>query len=473
MLDLPKTLEEAHALILQLLARIEELERRLNQNSQNSSRPPSSNPPSVKLPPRKKPSGRKPGGQPGHEGHHREPLPPNEVTSVEHHWPETCENCHHELPRGMRVEVGNPLCHQVTELPEVAAQTTEHQMHSQRCPRCQWTCACPWPQGVPVGNFGPRLTAAAGLVSGCFRSSRRMVVEMLRDLFGVFMSLGSVVACEQAVSRAVASPVDEARAYVHKQPVANVDETSWRERRRKAWLWIMATTFVVVFLIHQRRNRVAARQLLGSFKGTLGSDRWTAYHVHDGRRQICWSHLERDFQSISEYKGKAGRIGKRLVRLTRKMFRWWGRVRDGTLPRTRFKLKMKPLQRQVEDLLRQGVESGVGRVAGMCWDIGGIHADALWTFVDIDGVEPTNNRSERGLRHAVIWRKSSYGSHSEAGSRFVERMLTVRATLRAQKRNVVQFVMEAIHASLNQLPLPSLLPDQAAGARYNALARAA
>ena len=194
-------------------------------------------------------------------------------------------------------------------------------------------------------------------------------------------------------------------------------------------------------------------------KGTLGSDRWTAYHVHVGRRQICWSHLLRDFQAISEYTGKAGRIGKELVKLTRKMFHYWHGVRDGTMTRARFKLKMKPLQRRVEDLLRRGVVSGVPRVGGMCWDIGGVHAEALWTFVEVEGVEPTNNRSERGLRHAVIWRKSSYGSHSEAGSRFVERMLTVRATLRAQGRNVVQFVTQAVLASLNRLPMPSLLAE--------------
>ena len=475
--ELPKTLEEAHALILRLLARIEEqdrriaeLERRLNQNSQNSSRPPSSDPPLLRLPPKRKPSGRKPGGQPGHEGHHREPLPPNAVTGVEHHWPQRCEHCQRELPRDRRVEVGEPLCHQVTELPEVVAETIEHQMHTQECPDCRQSTPCPWPAGVPAGSFGPRLTAVAGLVSGCYRSSTRTVAEILRDLFGVSISLGTVVACEQAVSRAVAPAVEEARRYVQKQPVANVDETSWRERRRKAWLWIMATTFVIVFLIHQRRNRVAARELLGSFKGTLGSDRWTAYHVHVGRRQICWSHLERDFHAMSEYKGKARRIGKELGQLTRKMFRWWHGVRDGTMTRARFKLKIKPLQRRVEDLLRRGVVSGVPRVAGMCWDIGGIHADALWTFVEVEGVEPTNNRSERGLRHAVIWRKSSYGSHSEAGSRFVERMLTVRATLRAQGRNVVQFVTQAVLASLNHLPLPSLLPDSEADTPSRALA---
>jgi transposase len=465
----PQTLEEALAenallrtQVRTLLLRIEELERRLNQTSQNSSRPPSSNPPSVKLPPKRKPSGRKPGGQRGHDGHHRELVAADKVDAVVDHWPSACENCRHDLPPGIRVEVGDPLRHQVAELPEVLGRVTEYRLHTQECPGCQWATECPWPKDVPTGAFGPRLTGVVAVLTGCYRMSTRMAEEVIRDVFGVQMSLGTVVRCEQTASEIVAPAVEEARAYAQQQAVAHADETSWRERRQKAWLWIMATTFVIVFYIHRRRNRVAARGLLGTFQGTLVSDRWAPYLVHDGRRQICWSHLDRDFHAMSEYKGKSGRIGKELVRLTRKMFRWWHCVRDGTMTRARFQRKMRSLQQEVEDLLKQGVERAAPRVSGMCWDIIGNHGDALWTFVEIQGVEPTNNRAERPLRHAVMWRKSSYGSHSEEGSRFVERMLTIRATLRAQGRNVVHYVTQAIEASLRGLPPPSLLPSAAA-----------
>ncbi len=458
---LPETIEEAHALILRLLARVEELERRLNQSSQNSSRPPSSDPPAVRWRPRKPPSGRRPGGQKGHEGHHREILPAEKVNETVHHWPARYGNasCERELPQKGRIEVGDPQRHQVAEIPEVAARLTEHQMHAQMCPHCRQTTPCPWPTGVPVGNFGPRLTAVTGLFAGCYRMSTRMVEEIVRDLFGASMSLGSVVACEQSVSRAVAPAVEEARRYVQEQAVAHADETSWRERRRKAWLWVMATTFVVVFLIQQRRSRLAARNLLGGFAGTLVTDRWTAYQVHAKQRQICWSHLARDFEGMSEYRGEVGRKGKELVRLTGRMFRWWKRVRDGTMSRERFKRKMKPLRRRVEELLTEGVTSAVPRISGMCWDIMDKHGDALWTFVDVEGVEPTNNRAERAIRHAVLWRKSSFGTHSEAGSRFVERMLTVRTSLRAQSRSVVHYVTQAVESSLRGLPVPSLLPQ--------------
>lgn len=466
---LPTTIEECHALILRLLplvakvealqARVAELERRLNQTSQNSSKPPSSDPPFVKLPPKKKPSGRKPGGQPGHKGNHRALLPPEKVDEVLHHWPAVCENCGDALPSGLRTEVGEAERHQVTELPVVVARVTEHQMHAQHCPGCGWATTAMLPADVPHGAFGPRLTAVTSLLSGCYRLSKRTIEEILHDLFQVSMSLGSVVACEQTTSAIVAPAVDEARAYVQQQTCGHADETGWRERRRKAWLWVLATACVVVFLIHRCRNKRAAHELLGSFAGTLVADRWSAYDIHEGMRQLCWAHLRRDFQALSECKGKIGRLGKELVRLTRRMFRWWHRVRDGTLSRAEFQRKMKPLRRRMERLLQRGVQANVLRASGLCWDIAK-RGDALWAFVEIEGVEPTNNLAERVLRPAVLYRKSSFGTHSEAGSRFVERMLTVRASLRQQGRNVVDYVTQAVESSLNGQPAPSLLPAQ-------------
>lgn len=440
--------------------RIEALEQRANQTSQNSSRPPSSDPPSVKRPPPRKPSGRKPGGQPGHEGNHRELLPVEEVDEVVEHWPEACEGCHERLPADLRVDVGDPTRHQVTELPEAPAVVTEHRLHTQECQACGSVTGAQLPEGVPRGAFGPRLAAVVSMFTGCYRMTDRMAEEAVEDVFGVRISLGSVVACQQTTSQAVAPPVEEARAYAQQQPVAFTDETGWTERRKKAWLWIMATPFVIVFLIHLRRSRQAAREVLGRFLGTLVSDRWSAYKIYQGLRQICWAHLARDFQAMSECRGKVGRLGKELVQLTLRMFRWWSHVRDGPMTRAEFQRRMKPLRRRVEYLLQQVVESARPHVSGMAWDIAGVHGEALWTFVDVEGVEPTNNNAERPLRHAVLWRKSSHGTHSEAGSRFVERMLTVRATLRAQRRNVLAYVTQAVDASLRGIPAPSLLPEK-------------
>jgi transposase len=461
----PTTLEEAlaeNARLRSQVQRLEELvarlEARLNQNSQNSSKPPSTDHPGVKLPPKKTPSGRKPGGQPGHKGSRRELLPPEKVDKVEHHWPAACERCGSDLPGQTRTDAGEPLRHQVVEIPAVQAHVTEHQMHTQCCDACGHATQADLPDGVPPGAFGPRLQAVIALFTGAYRVSKRVAESALSDLFGVKLSLGSVSASEQTMSAALAAPVAEARTYVQQQAVIHADETGWRENRKRAWLWIAGTTLVTVFLVHTRRGAEAARSLLGRFAGILVTDRWAAYNGWAlDKRQLCWAHLLRDFTFVSQSKGTAGRVGKALVRLTHKLFRNWYRVRDGTMTRAAFKRSAARLRIDIELLLKQGVGCYAPKVAGMCEEILKVYA-ALWTFAAVEGVEPTNNFAERNLRAAVLWRKGSFGTHSEAGSRFVERMMTVVASLRLQHRNVFDYLVQASEAHLLRQSPPSLLP---------------
>lgn len=443
-------------MIKQLTARVEHLERRLAQTSQNSSKPPSTDPPSAPTRPAVTPSGRKPGGQPGHKGHRRGLLPPEKVDQFEDLWPSVCAGCEHELPGRWRKDAADPFRHQVTELPPVTPTTTEYRMHAMRCPCCGKVTYASLPEGVPLGTFGPRLTAIVGILTGCYRMSKRIAVEVMRDLFGVDMSLGSISACEQAVSASVAAPVAAAHEHVQKQAVAHADETSWREARKRAWLWVAATPLVTVFLIHAQRGARAAKALLGSFRGTLVTDRWDGYLWYGGLRQICWAHLKRDFQAMSERAGAAGRIGRQLVDARKRIFKLWHRVRDGTLTRAAFRRQMRPLRNEVESLLKLGTRGGTS-IAGTCGEMLKLF-DSFFTFVDHEGIEPTNNFAEQQVRYAVIWRKTSFGTHSPAGSRFVERLLTVRATLRQQGRNVVEWIVSAHQAALRGTPAPSLLP---------------
>ena len=327
----------------------------------------------------------------------------------------------------------------------------------------------------------------------------------MSDFFGVDISLGSVSACEETVSEAVAAPVAEARKYVEAAPVAHVDETGYRqvvqaERRRdltfgqaveadeapppdkvpaksKAWLWVAVTTYVTTFLVHARRSTAAAKELLGSFAGILVSDRWGAYRFIDAaRRQLCWAHLLRDFEWINEFGAKA--LGKALVEDTKLMFRWWHELKEGGLARSGFRAgrviarrwsdasrreRMTPLMERVEALLEEGTACGHKKTAGRCRKVLELRA-ALWTFVRVEGVEPTNNAAERALRPAVIWRKLSFGSASERGSRFAERMLTVTATCPQQGRDVLEYLTAACEADARGEPAPSLLPAAALSA---------
>lgn len=471
----PKTLDEAKttiaALIERLFAleernrileernraleeRVRELEARLAKNSNNSSKPPSSDPPWVKRPPKKEKTGRKQGGQPGHEGHFRKMVTPNEIKD---HFPDQCGGCDKGLDPARDKGVGEPVRHQVTETPKVEAHVTEHRLHTLGC-TCGHHTTAQLPSGVPAGGFGPRLLATVAMLSGTYNLGKRAIERILLDLCGVEMSLGSITGCERAVSEAVAVPVEEARRYVEAAAVVNADETGWWEKAKRAWLWVAATSLVAVFMVHANRNGKAARALLRNFAGILTTDRWSAYGLWAiDKRQVCWSHLMRDFQFISEHRGLAGAIGVELVRLGKRMFKYWHRVRDGTMSREEFKKKVEPIKNRMYQLLADGTWCRLGKAPGMCGEI--LHVwPALWTFVEVEGVEPTNNFAERVLRCAVLWRKRSFGTQSEEGSRFVERLLTVSATLRLQNRNVLDYLTQSVEASLSGKPAPSLLP---------------
>jgi transposase len=430
--------------------RVVELEARLNQTSRNSSKPPSSDPPGTARP-GKDPSGRRPGGQPGHPGMSRAlAAKVDEVVELK---PVRCGRCE----RTLKGSDPAPDRHQVTELPPVVPHVTEYRLHTLVCDECGHGTRAVLPEGVPEGCFGPRLMATVGLLTGAYHVSKRTALEMMEALFGVKMSLGAVSNCEAVVGEALSAAVAEAHAWVQDQQAAHADETGWRLNRRLAWLWVMTTKMVTVFKVQTGRGREAARALLGTFGGVLHSDRWAAYNVHKGSRQLCWAHLLRDFVGISEGDGRTGRIGRRLVRRTKKVLKRWHKVRDGTWGRREFFEATRYLRGQVEADLAAGAKSRHAKTAHMCRRILKF-ADGLWTFTRVEGVEPTNNAAERAIRPAVLWRKRSFGTHSERGSRFAERMLSTFMTLRQQRRPVVDYVREACQSFLQGRRAPSLLP---------------
>ena len=437
------------------VAKIATLEEKLRVSSRNSSKPPSSDPPSVPKPPARKPSGRKPGGQPGHEGHQRALVPAHEVDKRVPCFPDRCRRCH----AGLMGSDASPHLHQVFELPRVKPFVTQYELHALICPCCGARTRAELPDGVPAGAFGPSVTAVVALLMGVYRLGKRPVEMLMADLFGLTMSVGSVVACQEQAALALEAPHAEVHAYVQAHPVKHADETGWREARSRAWLWTAVTSFVTVFLVQARRSTDAARALLGDTCGVLITDRWGAYGFWpDLARQLCWAHLKRDFIKIQERGGPDATLAAALLAERDQMFAWWHRVRDGTLARSTFRRYMKPLQDRVYHLLGEGMVHGSAKTMETCRLLRK-HADALWTFVYREGVEPTNNAAELRIRHAVLWRKTSYGTHSPDGSRFVERVLTAHATLRQQNRNVLDFLREACVAALSHAPSPSLLPQ--------------
>ena len=155
--------------------------------------------------------------------------------------------------------------------------------------------------------------------------------------------------------------------------------------------------------------------------------------------------------------GEAGEVGRRLLDHSEVLFRWWHRVRDGTLARSSFRLYVSWLRDCFRDDLHRGAACACSRTAATCRELlsGETH---LWTFVRVEGIEPTNNDAERALRHGVIYRKLSGGTDSVHGSRFVERMLSVVATCRQQGLNMLDYLTRCYQARLEGRPAPSLLP---------------
>ena len=441
-----------------LEARVRELEARLGTNASNSSLPPSANPPQAPPPVVKTPTGKRRGGQPGHPPLLRRRLPPERLAEVIPFVPTTCRRCRAALPAQAGPDDPEPSWHQVAELPDVAARVVEYQGHARTCPCCGEVTHAAVPAEVRAYAFGPRLAAVLAYLVGGHRVSRRGVEEIAEAVFDVPVSLGTVCHLETQTAEALAPAHAEAVRAVREAPAKHVDETGWKKAGWRAWLWVGATAAVAAFVVHARRGLTGLRALLGEAAGILITDRWSVYGGRPTHlRQVCWSHLRRDFQAMIDRGGAGAAVGRELLDLSDTLFHWWHRVRDGTMQRRTFERRAGWLREDVRIVLGRGRGCGCAKTAAVCREVLAVEA-ALWTFVAVEGVEPTNNLAERMLRPAVLWRKGSFGCVSEAGCRFVERMLTVVQTLRLQQRPVLAYLEQALRAHRNSLPAPKLLP---------------
>jgi transposase len=440
----------------ELETRLNDLEKRLKLNSTNSSKPPSSDPIGLKRRPPAPPSRKKRGGQPGHRKARRSLAPPEMVRETFHCKPDVCRRCDHKLDG----DDPEPIVHQVAELPKIEPIVDEYRLHRLVCPACRATTCGALPQGVPTGGFGPYLQAMLAMFAGAYRLSKRQIRQMCTDLFSLSISTGMISKLERRSTAVLEAPYRELAIAVHQAKATNIDETSWRERFRKAWLWATVTPCFTVFTIARNRSGEIASVLLGSEDGqVVGSDRFSAYNWIATRwRQLCWAHLRRDFQAMIDRGGASEKVGRRLLRLSNRLFRYWRRVRDGTLEWSTFQRSMSRLRREVKQALGEGSKCASAKTAATCFEILKVE-EGLWTFARVKGIEPTNNAVERALRHAVIWRRISGGTDSADGSRFVERMLTVVATCQQQGRNVLDYLTMCFEADRRGQALPSLLPS--------------
>ncbi|OGT32466.1 MAG: hypothetical protein A3C44_03450 [Gammaproteobacteria bacterium RIFCSPHIGHO2_02_FULL_39_13] len=457
------TLDEANQIIKALWDIIQKLNEKLKTNSKNSSLSPSKdraskNKSNIKRTEDRKKNPKKRGGQPGHKKHERILLPLNKVDHVVICHPHNMCAC------GGHVIINAEITrrHQQYEFPIIRPIVTEYQIYSGACNQCQLKKSGSLPDGVGAGMLGPRATAMTANLSGTYRISKQNIVNIYRDIFDFNLSVGVVCKAEKTVSRALALPVNQAKSFIRSadQVGVNADETGFKEKGKNIWAWIAVSCFVAVFMIRNNRDKQVAKDLLGkNFTGILCSDRYSAYQwVANENRQICWAHLERDFRKISERAGSSSVIGTDLLLQTNHLFHFWHQFKEGSIDRKILKKKTKPIRVFIEGLLRQGKRSRNNKTSGTCRNILS-YGPALWRFLETDAIEPTNNLAERLIRTIAIWRKTSFGTQSKAGSLYMGRIMTVVATCKLQGRNILDYLTCAVKSHIEKSNFPSLLPE--------------
>lgn len=451
-----------------LAAEVEELKRIVDRDSQNSSSPPSSDPPKSRAERRRlareayKRSMRKSGGQPGHEGKTRELAAPERVDERRVHLPERCA-CGHCFD-GSEQPIGDPVTHQQYELPVIRPLVIEHSRVRLGCPQCGCASLAGLP-GPALAGFGPRLDAHIAMLAGVLRLSREDVRRVVVEVFGVPASTGSIDSAIMRMSAILADPWAELRHAIRQGEVVHADETTWRLAGAQQWLWVAASALAACYRIDPSRSQKAAKALLGEdFGGFVVSDRYVGYHFLDVlQQQLCWCHVIRQLVEVSQRSGAAGRRGRKLVALARQVIGVHRACLQDDRDAQWLADQLAPLRTQIHELLEQCAAGHHARTANFAAGLLGEY-DALWTFADVPQahIDPTNNAAERAVRHAVLMRKIQGGTQSDRGSRWVERIQSVRETCRLQKRPVLEWLTQAATAAHRGLPVPTLLPAAAA-----------
>lgn len=387
-------------------------------------------------------------------------VPPDQVDKWEHYDPPKCHHCGRELDDVARDS--DPLHHQVAEIPEIAPEVTDHLRYRKTCPDCERTTTAKLPSGVPSQCFGPNLRSVVVLLCGRYRISRREAADLCESMFGLSVSDGTITNILARASSALQGPYEEVAAAVKSAPVANMDETGWREKGKALHLWILVTALCVLFCIGRRTRKVAQAMLGEQYGGTLGSDRYAVYRWHsDARHQVCWEHLDRDFEALIARGGEAKTVGDALRSVHDDLFKIWHAYKDGRIPWKTMQRRMMAVEMRAGEVLAMGTRCRDPAAKRLCKSLSRIEP-SLFAFARIEGVEPTNNAAERGIRPAVQWRKICFGTQSAGGSRFVERILTVVATCQAQGRPLLPYLRQVLMAQDSGNEIPSLLPAHTA-----------
>lgn len=463
-----ETLLAMDARIKYLEQKIPELERAiaaLSKNSSNSSRPPSSDKPWINKTKRIRSGNRKQGGQLGHKGKKRELLPPEEMDHIHNIFPVRCGCCHLPFSSTAQILSAQPTRHQVFDLPVVVPTKEEYRCHSLLC-QCGHRTAGSLPSHIAQSAFGPRVHAAIAYLASVHHGSRRGIAEIMHSFFGLEISTGAICNAAKRVSTACVPVVDGLKRYTANAPALNIDETGWKSKGDRRYLWTFVSPFAVFFLITASRGAKVLKEVLGdTFAGIITSDdhsAYSSYHKH-GLRQLCWAHIIRKFKGLKDdcSSPDAYRFSKNMLKEIGTIFTYWHAFPDSGCSREQLWLATALIRGRMKRYCNHYRESKDPLVRTRAkrtlknWEY-------LFTFLKHEGVEPTNNAAERAIRPAVQWRKNCFGSQSDTGERFTERLLTVVRTCQMHGVNAFECLVKIMNANYSEHPalsLPFLPPN--------------
>jgi len=451
------TLTEQNVELRQQVAKLAEQVARLSKNSSNSSKPPSSD--IVKPPKGDNPGGpRRQGGQPGHKGVARPLFRSDQIDRVEQLHPAACPCCRH----GNLEPTGQVKIHQVAELRDNPLEITEYRLHGCRCSACGKIVWAKTPPGVVEGQlFGPRLQALVAYMKGSLHASYSGLAKFCREVLDIDVSRSHVCNTIARVNDALAAPYEKLAEHVPTEPVLNIDESGWKDKGLRYWIWVFSTSLISFFHIDRSRGSKVLEEVLGKiYSGTIVSDFFSAYVKYaSALQQFCLAHLIRDVKFLTTLPDDADKqFGERLLIDFRRLFHFW-HLRD-KIPKERFDRIMFRIKDRVLQLAEAhacGERSKSRTLAKRLVK----HGDAIFRFLFDPTVEPTNNAAERSIRAAVIDRRITQGSRSLMGRQWNARIWTVMDTCRKQSRSPWQFLQAALSAHYFQTPAPSLLSRHA------------
>lgn len=433
---LTEALSKTQNLLKLALNRISELEERLNKNSKNSSKPPSGD--------RKKNSDNDfQKDKSPRRGYSRERISPDKIDKIIDCKLDLCPDC----GSNNLLNEDNPEVLQQIELPEIRALVTEFRCQKYECRCCGNRSMASLPNGIPNSSFGPKLMALIAHLTGILHLSKRDAIQLLKDLYDVDICEGSIINVEERVGFAIKDIYERIHQFVTKSHFCkHFDETSWRNAGKNHFVWVAATQHATCFKIDPSRSRDAFQNFVGTLgKAPVVTDRYGVYKRVSKLHQYCLAHLIRDFKKFAERKGLDGKIGGDIEELLRTVCRVHRRYKREEISIRSRNIQIGRLRIKLEGCLIDGMASGSIDFGDFCQNVLD-KFENLWVFAKSRDIDPTNNLAERDLRSLVLYRKKSYGTRSERGKRFVERISTIAGTVKRKSQNILKFLTDAVTA---------------------------